>query len=204
MKDSHKSYCIISDYLQHDKHAVYTFLQALISDVKASFPNVLSMNIYSDGAASQFKQRFILSSLNHIKSANDLERLEWNFFASSHGKGAVDGVGGSVKRLVWRLVKARKETVATAEDFFQVAKRHSKTTILQVNVPEVTKNRAFLDQHWETVRGVPGLQKVHHVVAAGNDSINYSTVAMMPSKTHRFSVAKASRLTANDVLDELV
>lgn len=76
----HKSYCVISDYLQHDKYAVHTFLQALLSDVRHSFTNVTSVNVFSDGAASQFKQRFLLSNLNYLRSANDLENLEWNFF----------------------------------------------------------------------------------------------------------------------------
>lgn len=28
--------------------------------------------------------------------------IEWNFFATSHGKGACDGIGGSVKRSAYR------------------------------------------------------------------------------------------------------
>ena len=103
VKDSHQSYCIVSDYLQHDKYTVFAFLQAIIANVKSSYPKLEALNIFPDGAASQFKQKFILSSLNHMKSSNDLEGLEWNFFASS-----VDGNGGSLKRLVWRLVKTRK------------------------------------------------------------------------------------------------
>lgn len=80
--------------------------------------NNVRLKSFSDGAASQFKQRFILSSLNHIKSANNLENLGWIFFASSNSQGAVDGVGGSVKKLVWQFVEARKETVANAAEFF--------------------------------------------------------------------------------------
>jgi len=33
-------------------------------------------------------------------------KIWWNFFATSHGKGPVDGLGGSVKRSVWRHVKS--------------------------------------------------------------------------------------------------
>ena len=49
----------------------------------------------------------------------------------------------------------------------------------------------FSDQRWEAVKGVHGFQKIHHIVAAGNDSIKYSAVARIPMKTHRFSVTKA-------------
>ncbi|KAG8276352.1 hypothetical protein J6590_067667 [Homalodisca vitripennis] len=47
--------------------------------------------------------------------------MNWNFFASSHGKGAVDGIGGMVKRIVWRAVKGRKAFVNIPEDFYRVA-----------------------------------------------------------------------------------
>ena len=35
--------------------------------------------------------------------------IHLNFFAMSHGKGYVDGIGGAVKRYVWTAVKQRKE-----------------------------------------------------------------------------------------------
>ncbi|XP_067947393.1 serine-rich adhesin for platelets-like [Watersipora subatra] len=83
---------------KHDKYAGFTFLQALIAQLKQRSPRVSSFYLFSDGAASQFKQRFILSSLNPIKQSNGLNHLEWNFLATSHGKGAVNGVGGSLMR----------------------------------------------------------------------------------------------------------
>lgn len=45
---------------------------------------------------------------------------EWAFFATSHGKGSVDAIGGTVKRSVWRMVKARKNIVSDAKSFFEV------------------------------------------------------------------------------------
>ena len=35
-------------------------------------------------------------------------KIRWNFFATSHGKGVVDGIGGTLKRTVWRHVKAER------------------------------------------------------------------------------------------------
>ena len=55
------------------------------------------INIFSDSAASQFKQRYLFSNLYEWQSEFSIQ-LIWNFFATSHGKGAVDGIGGSVKR----------------------------------------------------------------------------------------------------------
>lgn len=200
-----RSYAVVSDYLQHDKYAVYTFLQGLIGAVKQDNPHITSVCLFSDGAASQFKQRFILSNLNHLKAANDLEQFEWNFFASSHGKGAVDGVGGTLKRQVWRLVKARKAIVEDAKSFCDVAKKHSNIIIMPINSPAIVANKAFLDEKWEGVKGIPALQKVHHVVARGNNSVDYSTVAGMVTSLHQFKAGPRSsgRLLDSDIVDNL-
>lgn len=43
---------------------------------------------------------------------------DWSTFAASHGKGAVDGVGGSVKVTVWRAIKSGKTTIQNPVDFY--------------------------------------------------------------------------------------
>lgn len=60
--------------------------------------------IFSDNCAGQFKSKFTISTLCKIQDEHDLE-VEWNFFSSIHGKGAVDGIGATVKRNVWMSVK---------------------------------------------------------------------------------------------------
>ena len=48
--------------------------------------------------------------------------IRWNFFATSHGKGAVDGVGGVLKRRVWNKVKARQVVIRNAAEFTDAVK----------------------------------------------------------------------------------
>ncbi|CAF1620097.1 unnamed protein product, partial [Didymodactylos carnosus] len=55
--------------------------------------------VYTDGAASQFKQRYLFQNLTRTVAEHAL-KLSWNFFATSHGKGVVDAIGGTVKRMV--------------------------------------------------------------------------------------------------------
>ena len=42
--------------------------------------------------------------------------FRWNFFATSHGKGAVDGVGGVLKRRAWNKVNARQVVIQNAAE----------------------------------------------------------------------------------------
>ena len=52
----------------------------------------------SDGAASQYKNRKKFSNLCHHKLDFGV-KAEWYFSATSHGKGACDGLGGTVNHL---------------------------------------------------------------------------------------------------------
>ena len=40
-----------------------------------------------------------------------------NFFITSHGKGVVDGIGGTVKRTVWRHIEAEKSHVTNPQEY---------------------------------------------------------------------------------------
>ena len=81
--------------------------QTCCSREKAELKEV---HIFSDGTASQFKNKFIFKLLCVLKEKLQLD-LMWHFFATSHGKGAVDGIGGSIKRKALNMVKARRATI---------------------------------------------------------------------------------------------
>jgi hypothetical protein len=71
--------------------------------------------IVSDGAASQFKNRFIFKSLCTVLPQTTKLSFEWHFSATSHGKGACDAVGGRAKREVAKQVRSSQVIVNTAE-----------------------------------------------------------------------------------------
>ena len=56
---------------------------------------------FSDSATSQLKQRYHFSNLHSWEMEHDI-KLSWNFFATCRGKGIIDGIGGTVKRTVWK------------------------------------------------------------------------------------------------------
>jgi hypothetical protein len=72
--------------------------------------------------------------MGYLLKRYQLSFLQWNFFATSHGKGEVDGIGGCAKRAVWQRVKARQATVANAADFDQVL-RESCSAVQSKCVP---------------------------------------------------------------------
>ena len=48
--------------------------------------------------------------------------ISWNFFATFHGKGAVGGVDGVLKRGTWNKVKARQVVIRNAAEFTDAVK----------------------------------------------------------------------------------
>ena len=99
----HLSFVIISDCLQHDTVAVYLFQKRLTAYLKrkvSSDPQ--KIYYFSDGAASQYKNR--KNFMNLCRHEEDFGVCaEWHFSATSHGKGACDGLGGTVKALLQEL-----------------------------------------------------------------------------------------------------
>ena len=55
------------------------------------------------------------------KRARDKHPLE--FFATSHGKGVVDGIGGTVKRAVWRYVRSEQAHITNAKEYAEIAQQ---------------------------------------------------------------------------------
>jgi hypothetical protein len=80
-----------------------------------------------------------------------LEELSWNFFASSHGKGVIDGLGGTLKRYVWRRVKSRQAVVRNPREFFNVA-RECNVTCTFLSKEEIAEKFA---QHYSMLLEVP-------------------------------------------------
>jgi len=157
------SYALVSDDVSHDRYSIHVCLTEIILDLKKRFPVLKTINIFSDGASSQFKQRFSFTNLTFLSMDHNIE-LIWNFFSSGHGRGAVDGVGGTLKRLVWKGVLANQCVVRNAQDFAHYAKATVKhiNTIL-IDSQYIKSQSSSLDKKWLKVRPVPQTLKIHYV-----------------------------------------
>ena len=84
-------------------------------------PNEIKMiDFWSDGPANQFKNRFARVMVKYFQSKLDIS-IRWNYFATSHGKGPVDGVGAIVKRFVTQRIMTRKFIVQDVHSFLKAA-----------------------------------------------------------------------------------
>ena len=99
-------------------------------------------------------------------------KVKWNFFATSHGKGPVDGLGGSVKRSVWRQVKSGMSHIGNAKDYASVAKERNPGIYIEyISRDEINDMKTSLDAKWLNVCSVPGTQQLHCIIPNGPDKL---------------------------------
>ena len=155
------SYVIVSDYQQHDKYAACIFNQMIIDElIKHHTPQMQDLHIFSDGAAQHFKQRFTISKATLIPDIC----VYWHFFATSHGKGAVDGIGGTIKRQVYHEIMARRSEPEDAAEFAAIAqKTASKIKVLYCPAVNINDVKEVSDAQWVGVKPIPGLHSIHSI-----------------------------------------
>jgi hypothetical protein len=67
-----------------------------------------------------------------------------------NGKGAVDGIGGSIKRSVWRHIKTGQASITTAQEYaLIVAERNPGIHVKFITSEEICSNEECINQHWE-------------------------------------------------------
>ena len=69
--------------------------------------------------SAQFRSRFVFKLLAGTLFLE--KEISWFYNERHHGKGPMDGVGGTIKNVVFRKVKSGQTVVYTPEDFAKVA-----------------------------------------------------------------------------------
>jgi hypothetical protein len=132
-----QSYVIVSESLEHHKEQILPYVLRIL---EMSPEEVQHVNIWTDGPYSQFKNRFVAHAIScfvnneRFQPMLKLKSIMWNFFATSHGKGAVDGIGAVVKTEMRKKILARKVSINCARDF--VAAHSGSIQVLEMEKPD--------------------------------------------------------------------
>ena len=116
----HGNFVLVSDCNTHDTVAVYLFQKHLINHLKGNFQCVQKVIYFSDGCGGQYKNlKNFINLCFHQKDFGVL--AEWHFFATSHGKGPSDGIGGTIKREATKasLQRPYREQILTPLKLFE-------------------------------------------------------------------------------------
>lgn len=184
------NFLIISDCLDHDTAAVYTFQRHLIPflrkmvrtwnfsifawvfhdlNVSNYILQVLGMkkiHYFSDGATSQYKNRYNVFNLAHHEMDFGL-KAEWHFFATSHGKGPSDGLGGTLKREAARasLILPSDKQIQTPTQLYEWAKsKLSGINVAYVSAIEISTTKKNLQNRFNAAPPITGIRSFHAVI----------------------------------------
>ncbi len=121
------------------------------------------MIYFSDGAASQYKNRKnFLNLCNHEKDFD--VKAEWHFSATSHGKGACDGVEGTVKRLA-SLQRPYDKQIVTPIELFEWASNSIQGIIFEYcSSAEYEEVKDQLEPRFQISGTIPGTRQFHSFV----------------------------------------
>lgn len=165
-KLKHKSYCFISDYLTHNTTVVYCFQETLIKELKATMPFVKKIFYFSDGCIGQYKNRKNFCNITYHEQDFGL-KAEWNFFATSHGKSACDGIGAVIKRAAYKasLQRSVSNHILTPNDLFKfAAKEVTGIKIFFTSTESICITSKKLDKRFSNTQTVKGTHSFHKII----------------------------------------
>ena len=102
--------------------------------------------------------------------------IDYNLFSTSHGKGAVDGVGGTVKRMVMAEVISRRANIQTSQDYATDAKKVCRgVNIIHSSKEDVEAERSILDLvAFNKIKSLNGIGKLHNIQVLGPNKVQCS------------------------------
>lgn len=130
----------------------------------------------------KIKKKF--ASLCEFKDRHNTE-IEWHFFATSHGKGPCDAIGGTLKRMATRasLAKQHEHPITNARELYNWANNRkenlqTKMTFCFVSTDEYSEAEKEFNPIFQKAKPIPGTQKYHSYVPI---SINQIAVKIFSS-----------------------
>ena len=115
-----KSVVVVTEKSDHNRITSMSCLEKVIETIETQcgkfFNNIV---VWSDGMGAQFSLKFIFQLL-----AGNLfpdKSLSWYYNERHHGKGPMDGVGGTIKNVIFRKVKSGHVVVYAPNQFADAA-----------------------------------------------------------------------------------
>ena len=170
-----KSFCFLSDDLNHDTCFVYKVQTDLVNAVKKELQQLKKFEYFSDGCSGQYKNFKNWSNLT-FNEADFGIKAKWIFFATSHGKSACDGIGGTVKRLTKRasLQRPYGNFILTVEAMLDFCKENiPNINFIHIGKTDMVDVRKKLEARFQIGRTIPGTRSFHHFEPFGPYTVCY-------------------------------
>ncbi|XP_023181359.1 uncharacterized protein LOC111605902 [Xiphophorus maculatus] len=158
-------FCTISESKRQDAAAIWTYMDQILTDIHIRYPAINTIHFWSDGPSKQYKNKKNFFLLCVVLQRLGFEKATWNFFPTSHGKGAPDGIGATVKRCADSIVLRGQDIIDGKLFFDKVSNSLSGVKLQFVTNEDFQSYDSLLLQ---TLKSIPGTRNIHQVLAQGN------------------------------------
>lgn len=154
------TFCTVSDNLDHHAHGVWSHMKDILNGANEEFPNTETVHFFSDSPSSQYRNKtnVYLMSLLLPRHFKNLSSFSWNFSEAGHGKGVMDGVGGSIKRNSDLLVLHQND-ITCAKDLVSLF-TSSKTQVLEVPSQTFDEVKSLIPPSLNPIEGIMSVKQI--------------------------------------------
>ena len=156
---------VISESNEHSRIAAISCVKKVVDCLEEKMaPHPLDkIYIWSDDCAAQFRSRYVFALLCHLFPS---KHLEWHYNEAHHGKGPMDGIGGTLKNQVFQHVKSGKITIKSPEEFcFHANKIIPSISSMYLPLTDILKEPDNVSQ----APAIHGTLKIHKVIRSFDD-----------------------------------
>ena len=174
-EDKPHLFCGVSDSLQHDPAAVWSFLRPVLKLVKCDHPEIDTVHFYSDGPTTQYRQKINFYLLSTQIYQMGFTSASWNFMASGHGKEIPDGVGAAIKRAADQRVLHGSDIVDSKTLVDQLSQTDTSIHLYTITADDIEVVEKEVED--KTLKTVPGTMKLHQVIVVAPELIKCREVS---------------------------
>ena len=174
--------------------AVHLFQKMFNNYMKTVITQAKKIIYFSDGCATQYKNCKAFLILCYHKKDFSLD-ADWNFFATSHGKGPCDGLGGTVKRLVARasLQRPTADQILTPVAFYDFCcEKISNIEFGFATVGDHEEEEKLLKLRLDPAQTITGTRKFHQFIPLDNSKLAVKRFSL-DLNSHTKSVVKGNQ-----------
>ena len=112
------------------------------------------------GPNSQIKTKYIMGATEMLSEIYSI-KIIWNFNATSHGKGPVDGVAATLKRTAADKVRTPESIITSLQDFYNAVMHSSvKVNCIPVDEFQVHVENLGLQNLFESIQPIHWHNKI--------------------------------------------
>lgn len=167
-----KGFCTVSECLDYQSYGVWGHFEPILQETANLFPLTNTIHIFSDSPSSQYRNRWNIFLFKTLlpKYFPKLKIATRNYSEPGHGKGPMDGIGGTLKRRADERNLHGKD-ITSAEDFVNMFE-DSKVMVLLVKRERIEAMKKFLDASVE-IQPIANITKMRQITYSVNSKMMY-------------------------------